>query len=337
MRRKISTGRSNKVNVNIGLSRPSIENRKKTHANMLVSFSSSVRSSLITTEALETYFGRGTLVDHRVGKLGETESDPSLQRAGSELRTLLERFANGKSIGDILDAADQLNTDVKDDEALGQWFRELDAFVRYVISSKRNTDANPAWFLARPDDPLDKDFREDWRRLTKDLLFAEDGSLSFKPHLWTDIRKVIIPQLGYIMKDSGLAEVFLGGEGLKIKVRLIEAVCTGLEFLDEQLVGVRDRYEEARKSEDINGTKALASLFERKSGEVSPRLSRGSQMGTSRSHRVADYNYSSRSSIWIRPKTDRARMYGQTRSRASYEEGFWHHMGHTRLTSEIFT
>jgi hypothetical protein len=37
-------------------------------------------------------------------------------------------------------------------------------------------------------------------------------------------------------------------------------VRTGLEFLDEQLVGVRDRYEEARKSEDISTTKALASV-----------------------------------------------------------------------------
>ena len=39
--------------------------------------------------------------------------------------------------------------------------------------------------------------------MTKDLLFAEDGSLSFKPQLWTDIRKVIIPALvehvGYIV------------------------------------------------------------------------------------------------------------------------------------------
>lgn len=58
--------------------------------------------------------------------------DPDLQRAGSELRALLERFANGKSISDILDAAEQLNTDAKNDEGLKQWFKELDAFVRRV-------------------------------------------------------------------------------------------------------------------------------------------------------------------------------------------------------------
>jgi Family of unknown function (DUF5923) len=48
------------------------------------------------------------------------------------LRTFLERFANGMSIGDILDAADQLNADAKDDEALEQWFNELDTLVRKV-------------------------------------------------------------------------------------------------------------------------------------------------------------------------------------------------------------
>jgi len=52
------------------------------------------------------------------------------------------------------------------------------------------------------EDPLNKRFGEDWARLTKDLLFDSEGSLKFKPHLWDDIRKVILPtvvsQVGYI-------------------------------------------------------------------------------------------------------------------------------------------
>jgi len=42
---------------------------------------------------------------------------------------------------------------------------------------------------------LNKQFGEDWARLTKDLLFDSEGSLKFKPELWNDIRKVILPQL----------------------------------------------------------------------------------------------------------------------------------------------
>jgi hypothetical protein len=51
------------------------------------------------------------------------------------------------------------------------------------------------FFRAMGNDPLNKRFGEDWARLTKDLLFDSEGSLKFKPDLWMDIRKVIVPQL----------------------------------------------------------------------------------------------------------------------------------------------
>ena len=58
------------------------------------------------------------------------------------------------------------------------------------------------WFRALGEDPLNKRFGQDWARLTKDLLFDSEGSLKFKPELWMDIRKVILPsiikQVGYI-------------------------------------------------------------------------------------------------------------------------------------------
>ena len=51
------------------------------------------------------------------------------------------------------------------------------------------------WFRAMGDDPLNKRFGEDWARLTHDLLFDSEGSLKWKPELWMDIRKVILPSL----------------------------------------------------------------------------------------------------------------------------------------------
>ena len=52
------------------------------------------------------------------------------------------------------------------------------------------------------DDPLNARFGQDWARLTKDLLFDSEGSLKFKPELWNDVRKVIVPtlidQIGYV-------------------------------------------------------------------------------------------------------------------------------------------
>lgn len=51
------------------------------------------------------------------------------------------------------------------------------------------------WFRALGEDPLNKRFGEDWARLTRDLLFDSEGSLKFKPDLWMDIRKVILPSI----------------------------------------------------------------------------------------------------------------------------------------------
>ncbi|KAF8326038.1 uncharacterized protein EI90DRAFT_2930862 [Cantharellus anzutake] len=407
--------------------------------------------------AIETYYGHGrTLGSHHADKANENlGQDPTLQRAGNELRTLLERFANGKSLDDIFHAADQLNKDAQNDEGLKQWFSDFDAYVRktllepgFVLAPQCNTEANKlrergraffeakykghkdalfdaiqAWFVAWGDDRLNKRFGNDWKRLTRDLLFSEEGNLTFKPALWEDIRKVIVPQLaqhvGYVpiprieytdnqldlvienltlqgknilpnvvsidahnhfsfspydaisdvnrhefkftfsqiqmdmrdvafwfhkkggipkIRDSGLADVLLGGEGLTVKIHLTDAgrdpksvfgvkdisvkvdslkfsvrdtkhdvlyktlkplatglvkkqiqkaindaVRTGLEYLDEQLVAVRDKYNEAKQSDDISRTQVLSSLFEKKKDDTTSLISSGESSGARKS------------------------------------------------------
>jgi len=75
-----------------------------------------------------------------------------------------------------------------------------DVKYKYHFDNLFNTTTE--WFKALGDDPLNKRFGEDWARLTKDLLFDENGSLKFKSELWMDIRKVILPsiidQVGYV-------------------------------------------------------------------------------------------------------------------------------------------
>ncbi|KDR71966.1 hypothetical protein GALMADRAFT_253273 [Galerina marginata CBS 339.88] len=158
----------------------------------------------------------------------------NLSQCTTELRTLLERFANGQSMDIMTDAIDALIDDANRDEALKQWFEAVDLYIRkvllepgYVLEPDCNNHANKLreigkqfydekyrdhfdnlfnsvgnWFKAMGDDPLNKQFGEDWARLTRDLLFDSEGSLKFKPDLWNDIRKVILPtlidQVGYI-------------------------------------------------------------------------------------------------------------------------------------------
>ena len=51
-------------------------------------------------------------------------------------------------------------------------------------------------------DPLNTRFGQDLARFSRDLLFDSEGKLSYKPELWLDIRKVILPTLiervGYV-------------------------------------------------------------------------------------------------------------------------------------------
>jgi len=161
-------------------------------------------------------------------------SDSSLKQATTELRTLLERFANGQSFDIIINAVNTLVDDAKADQELSDWFSQVDAYVRrvllepgFVLEPQCNSTAESLrdsgrsfyddkykahfdnlfssvgdWFKAMGDDPLNKRFGDDWARLTKDLLFDAEGSLKFKSDLWMDIRSVILPTLvdkvGYI-------------------------------------------------------------------------------------------------------------------------------------------
>ncbi|KAH9943958.1 hypothetical protein B0H21DRAFT_779540 [Amylocystis lapponica] len=390
---------------------------------------------------LEEYASHGkTVANHGKDSHQQLTSDGSLQQATSELRSLLERFANGMSLSVIGDAMQALYNDAQQDEELREWFRSVDTYTRrvlldagYVLEPQCNDEANNLresgrrfyddkykghfdnlftstgdWFRAFGDDPLNKRFGEDWARLTKDLLFDSEGSLKFKPELWMDIRKVILPSIidrvGYVpiprieytddtldlvienlalsgrnlfpnvvsmeahnflkfspynaikdeghhefiltfgqiqadmrdvafyfkkksgfpkLSDSGLADVLLGGEGLtvtahiassgkdnssvfkvknvhvkvatlKFSIRdskhdmlyktlrplatglvkkqlqkaIADAVTTGLEYVDGQLVGVRDRMAEAKASEDKSRTQVLQEMFQRNQAEA---------------------------------------------------------------------
>lgn len=391
---------------------------------------------------VEEYAGHGKSIAHS-GKesRGQLTQDPALHQATKEIRTLLERFANGQSLEIIINAIDRLIQDARHDEDFRHWFSSVDAYSRkvllepgYVLEDSCNTEGRELresgrrfyddkykahfdglfesigqWFRAMGEDPLNKRFGDDWARLTRDLLFDSEGSLKFKPDLWMDVRKVILPaivdQVGYVpiprieytddmldlvvenltlqgrnlfpnvvsveahnymkfspynaitdqhhheftltlghiqadmrdvafyfrkksgfpkISDSGLADVLLGGQGLTATIHLVsadkdrtsvfkvknvhvkvdslkfsirdskhdtlyktlrplatglikrqiqkavaDAITTGMEYVDGQLVGVRDRMREAHESEDGSRTKALQETFQQKKDEAS--------------------------------------------------------------------
>lgn len=163
--------------------------------------------------------------------------DSDWQRAENELRTLLERFANGQSMQPIFDAVNQLYVDAQNDQELRHFFTELDGYIRQVLlepgyvmhdeasdrgqqlqeKSKKFFDPQNGkyaghkdavfdtisnFFTAYAEDDLNDQLGRDVKNLTTDLLYDSDGQLTFKKHLWDDLRQTIFPALaksvGYV-------------------------------------------------------------------------------------------------------------------------------------------
>ncbi len=83
---------------------------------------------------LEEYASHGrTVASHGKDSHQQLSSDPNVQTSLNEIRTLLERFANGRSLNTIGDAMRALYEDSQNDERLRHWFREVDEYVREVL------------------------------------------------------------------------------------------------------------------------------------------------------------------------------------------------------------
>ncbi|CCO29211.1 hypothetical protein BN14_03216 [Rhizoctonia solani AG-1 IB] len=90
--------------------------------------------------AIETYHGHSrTVASTGQNSAQNVTSDPTLRLATRELRTLLERFANGQSMEPILQATGDLWDAAQKDEGLRAWFRKLDDYVRKRDSRRRPT------------------------------------------------------------------------------------------------------------------------------------------------------------------------------------------------------
>ncbi|KAJ1026312.1 hypothetical protein NDA16_002399 [Ustilago loliicola] len=161
-------------------------------------------------------------------------SEGNVATAETSFRRLIERFANGAPTQPMIDAVDQLYTDAANDPELKQWFQRLSTYIRkclqepgFIMKDEANTQARQLtesgkkFFVAadgRPQgkyvphkdalfqeiahfaksmgaDPLNKKLGENIQQITKDLFLNSEGGLTFKPHLWSDIRDPILPEL----------------------------------------------------------------------------------------------------------------------------------------------
>jgi len=147
--------------------------------------------------------------------------------AEADLRTLIERFANGTSTADLWESIGQIYKDADKDPELRGFFKNLDGYIRrclleegYILEDASSQEWDRLYqqgrFLLREKyrshtdrvvdevkfvaDQFDKDaqnkaFGLAVQKLFKDLGNDQNGNAEFKPHLLKDLTDVIIPAI----------------------------------------------------------------------------------------------------------------------------------------------
>lgn len=143
----------------------------------------------------------------------------------TDLKTLIERFANSTSLDDLFDSINTIYRDADNDPELKGWFRDIDRYIRkvlkeqgYILQDQATDEWNKLYdhgnFLLRDryrnhtdriadefkfyadqfdKDPQNKAFGNAMQKLFTDLGNDENGKPTFKPHLIKDLTDVILP------------------------------------------------------------------------------------------------------------------------------------------------
>jgi len=155
------------------------------------------------------------------------QTHSAFEQAEADLKTLIERFANGTSTDGLWEAIDQIYRDADRDSELKDWFKSIDSYIRrclqeqgYIVDDASNRDGRHLYdygryllrdkyrshtnrvidevrFLANQfdQDPQNKVFGQAMQKLFMDLGTDENGKPAFKKHLVKDLIEVIIPAI----------------------------------------------------------------------------------------------------------------------------------------------
>ncbi|KAM3557988.1 hypothetical protein ARSEF4850_004815 [Beauveria asiatica] len=159
------------------------------------------------------------------GSLNQARS--GFAAAEADLRTLIERFANGTSTSNLWKSIGQIYQDAQRDPELKGWFNNMDKYINrllleqgYVLEEQSTKDWDVLYQQGRhllrekykghsdnvideikfigdqfDKDPQNKQFGAAVQKLFKNLGNNADGKPEFKPHLVKDVFDVILPSI----------------------------------------------------------------------------------------------------------------------------------------------
>ncbi|CAI9636697.1 unnamed protein product [Alternaria burnsii] len=173
----------------------------------------------------EQYSGHGKNLGQQ-GK-GSVQGFLSENKWLTNLKTLLERFANNTSFDDLIESINQVYRDADQDPELKNWFTRINHFIRktlqqqgFILEDRSNEEWNQIYddghrllrgrYRGHTDriadefkfigeqfdaDPQNKQFAQSVNKLFLDLGQDENGQTVFKPHLLKDLSDVILPSI----------------------------------------------------------------------------------------------------------------------------------------------
>ncbi|KAL2271494.1 hypothetical protein VTJ83DRAFT_865 [Remersonia thermophila] len=181
--------------------------------------------------AIQTLLGLAEQYGDHATRLARGSSDTvkdahsALLRAERDLRTLIERFANGTSTSDLWNSIRAIYDDADNDPRLKRWFKEINSYVHrcleeqgFILEDESNDEWNELYdegryllrdryrghtdrivdevrFLADQfeQDSQNKAFAASLSKLFTRLGNDENGKPTFKAHLLRDLTHIVIP------------------------------------------------------------------------------------------------------------------------------------------------
>lgn len=174
----------------------------------------------------ENYGKHGQAIGKDTASSGK-QARQGFAAAEADLRTLIERFANGTSTSGLWESIGQIYKDAQKDDELKNWFVALDKYIRrilleqgYVLEDSSNKEWDRLYNHGREllrgkykghtdrvidetkavadqfdQDPHNKAFGAAVQKLFQDLGNDTNGKPTFKPHLVKDLTSVILPAI----------------------------------------------------------------------------------------------------------------------------------------------
>ncbi|KAG0170457.1 hypothetical protein DFQ28_002079 [Apophysomyces sp. BC1034] len=157
----------------------------------------------------------------------QIQSDSDWSNAIQEAKTIIEDWAQGRSLDSLIESFQKNVTDMKNDNKLREYYDEVAAYMHkllkepgYVNAETSTTDGKKliekgrettqgryrdhinklldegrTIMTAMAEDPMALEIEDRFKQIHQNLWYDRDGNVAFKPHLLNDMRLTLLPAM----------------------------------------------------------------------------------------------------------------------------------------------